>query len=707
MNPFELEYDLGSLVDITPKDREFRMCVAPRYIDRYTKGSYESMSADLLLNQLKTAAVLVDVGAHYGFYSLLAGTSRKGVTVLAFEPVAENFRILQRNIDLNPVEDVRLFNVAVSDHEGRRAFNITEASDSCGFYPHPLTRTIRQVDAEAVCLDAYRDVIGDRPVIIKVDTEGHELHVLRGAEKLLSGHRDVRLFLECNPKLLKKAGASPEDLLERIGELGFDIHFIDDTRRRIYTWRRDRKTEWETFFRGQSYMNLCCVRKSTSTHVCLFSHSSQLGGAERSILELAAELIQDHGAVCTAVLPGPGPLVPRLNRVGVATVEAHLPWWAHWGEVPGGASSTLAQGLEETLRLIRSDLELVNPDVVVTNTLVIPWGAVAAGTLGRPHLWCVREFGELDHNLRFHPPLQEVLEIIKESSGAIATNSHAVRNFLFPDSRDDKIFTAYCHFDEPAFPVSSDSSLRHFTRCGATKLLILGSITPAKGQEDAVLAVRELTRAGEEVELVVMGTAHPGYLSGLQTLVKTEGLEDRVKFFGFSETPELAMEEADIVLVCSRNEAFGRVTIESMISKKPVVGAGSQGTAELIQADSTGLLYPPGDWRELARKISFLIHNRSQADEYARRGYSFAKATFTREAYGGKIFERIRQLRAAPCAPSAVASFRLGEMAAVTSGYRWRMRAQWHKLRDRLAPSNSRRRRAYERALRALNGGDR
>ncbi len=69
-------------------------------------------------------------------------------------------------------------------------------------------------------------------------------------------------------------------------------------------------------------------------NVLLFSHSSWLNGAELSLVELVKELIDDHGADCTVVLPSDGPLIELLKNAGAATIIAPMTWWCSFTELP-------------------------------------------------------------------------------------------------------------------------------------------------------------------------------------------------------------------------------------------------------------------------------------------------------------------------------------------------------------------------------------
>ena len=111
----------------------------------------------------------------------------------------------------------------------------------------------------------------------------------------------------------------------------------------------------------------------------------------------------------------------------------------------GGPTSTPVAPKEARRRLLARfnvlaealpRLAAAAPDVILTSTLTIPWGAMAAALLGRPHLWYVTQFGELDHDLHFLP-LPQVLDIVASSSQRVLTVSEIVRRRLFSDLDDE------------------------------------------------------------------------------------------------------------------------------------------------------------------------------------------------------------------------------------------------------------------------------
>jgi glycosyltransferase involved in cell wall biosynthesis len=157
----------------------------------------------------------------------------------------------------------------------------------------------------------------------------------------------------------------------------------------------------------------------------------------------------------------------------------------------------------------------------------------------------------------------------------------------------------------------SDSTARSLLEGATFVAASVGSIIPFKRHIDAVLAVGTLIREGLDVGLLIVGPAlHPGAHAQLVSAITDNGWSDRIRLLGYSDAPGQVMHRADVTLVCSDSESFGRVTIESMSEGTPVVGADFGGTAEIVQAGVNGLLYPPGDVDALANRLRELVRDR-------------------------------------------------------------------------------------------------
>jgi len=119
----------------------------------------------------------------------------------------------------------------------------------------------------------------------------------------------------------------------------------------------------------------------------------------------------------------------------------------------------------------------------------------------------------------------------------------------------------------------------------------------------------------------------------LQSLVQEKDLTGQVRFLGQVDNAFPYIEKADVLILCSRREAFARVVVEAMKAGKPVLGSRSGGTVEQIRDGFNGLLYEPGDHRDLAEKIIYLLQHPQKAEDMGRHGQEWALKTFTRERY--------------------------------------------------------------------------
>ena len=141
-------------------------------------------------------------------------------------------------------------------------------------------------------------------------------------------------------------------------------------------------------------MNLSNEQEKSSLNILIFTHSSYLAGAERSLIQLVKELIVDYSTNCTVILPSEGPSEIYLKDIGATTIITSLNWWGTVDELP--SEKEIRNRYKNSFESILNNLErfcYTKPDVILTNTLVIPWGALTALLLKLPHVWMVNEFG--------------------------------------------------------------------------------------------------------------------------------------------------------------------------------------------------------------------------------------------------------------------------------------------------------------------------
>ena len=183
---------------------------------------------------------------------------------------------------------------------------------------------------------------------------------------------------------------------------------------------------------GSPYVNLFCVRGVEAVGVAAVLHSTALGGAERSFAETAAGLVL-RGHFAHAIVPDEprgGPIEQHLAAAGVPVSRSAVEWWASLDADHDWLTS--GRGLDE----VEAELVVLNPQVVVTWTSVVPVGALAAQRLGIPHVWSVNEFIDLDHGLSTPVAVAELGREMAEMSDALMANSEAVATHVFGPGED-------------------------------------------------------------------------------------------------------------------------------------------------------------------------------------------------------------------------------------------------------------------------------
>jgi len=378
--------------------------------------------------------------------------------------------------------------------------------------------------------------------------------------------------------------------------------------------------------------------------ICFLSHSSHNGGAERVLLE-TIEVLQMQGAECRVLLPSRGELCQELGRLGVPFSIVSFPLWMSRGKARFALRCRAAFGILVNTLMIAWSIHRWGCDIVYSNTATVCVGGLASRLVGRPHIWHLHEFGLEDQALSFLFGDNASLALINRLSSRCICVSHALASKYAQSIDPSKIVVIYPSM-HLALKDGTDST--QFESCVTSRkrfrCVIVGTLMEGKGQGESVLAFARLREIGIDAELLVVGDGLPDYCHFLGGLVRSNQLEDRVTFVGQVRDALTPMRSSDAVLVCSKSEAFGRVTIEGMFVGKPVIGARSGATAELIQDGVNGLLYNQGDPSDLAAKIEYLYKNPGIANELGRNGQSWVEKCFTQERYAGELIAVLKSL---------------------------------------------------------------
>lgn len=172
---------------------------------------------------------VLDVGAHIGLVTLpVASVMAADGRLVSFEPAESNRRLLLRHLAANAFASVVVEGALVGDSEAA-AVEFYEMDDASGMntvVAGAMDGAYRAVTKSQVTLDGYCERNGLSPQVIKIDVEGAELGVLRGARRIIASCRPS-IFLSVHPRQIAILGETTEQLADLIESLGYDCRHID------------------------------------------------------------------------------------------------------------------------------------------------------------------------------------------------------------------------------------------------------------------------------------------------------------------------------------------------------------------------------------------------------------------------------------------------------------------------------------------------
>lgn len=183
------------------------------------KGTYEPTEMKIFKKIIKKGSIFVDIGANFGYYSLLAANlvGKKG-KVLAFEPDPYNCSILRKNIKLNNFSNIDLYDKAVADKKGNLTLFVS--FDLLGDHNTVFDRDREKIIVEKLDLDSLD--LKSKIDVIKIDVQGTEELVFKGLKKIITKNQNIIIMTEFCPDLIRSGGLRPQDLSDLIISLGLE-----------------------------------------------------------------------------------------------------------------------------------------------------------------------------------------------------------------------------------------------------------------------------------------------------------------------------------------------------------------------------------------------------------------------------------------------------------------------------------------------------
>jgi glycosyltransferase involved in cell wall biosynthesis len=223
----------------------------------------------------------------------------------------------------------------------------------------------------------------------------------------------------------------------------------------------------------------------------------------------------------------------------------------------------------------------IKPDIIHTNIGPDHIGFYVAKKMKVPHVWHIREYQDLDFNMHtLFSKVGFIKKLQKSENYCIAITKGIFDYFFMTDKNARVIYDGVMKTNEVRFDTAKQ---KYF--------LFVGRLKEAKGIKNLLEAFVEFCINNVEFELLIAGDGELNYIKELQQIIDDAKIESRVRFLGFREDVCDLMSKATALVVPSRHEGFGFITVEAMFNGCLVIGNDSAGTREILEKENLGLLY--------------------------------------------------------------------------------------------------------------------
>lgn len=388
--------------------------------------------------------------------------------------------------------------------------------------------------------------------------------------------------------------------------------------------------------------------------IAYLTHYAELYGANRSLLDLMLELRRRGEVEPFVLLPREGPLTERLSAEKIPfRIVPWMPWMSD-RRYMGRIHHRIGQHLryERAARERAAHNRTVLPEVLRQlaewriGTLHVNSAAVGITALLEEHarmplVWHIRELPERQYLLHIDAGRRRYGEALGRATRLIAISKAVqqdIRRYTGRDTRSTLIYNGVLRrADQERLATRAPERWAAPT---PFTFLLAGLIHPSKGQEEALRAFALVRKRCPDARLVLAGD---GKADHLHAIIAQLDLGGSVELTGFVKDLEPLYLRSHALLMCSRNEAMGRVTVEGMSSGLPVIGHASGGTVELVADGRTGLLYPGGA-EALAERMAALATDVDRARTLGEAAMQDAAQRFNVERYADEVMHLYREL---------------------------------------------------------------
>lgn len=359
------------------------------------------------------------------------------------------------------------------------------------------------------------------------------------------------------------------------------------------------------------------------------AHERKLGGATLSLLTLIDAMKAKGHTVFVIVPTGKCPLALELKKREIPFVPVFFAWIqmpSYWNKLTKLCFRCLylLESLQVSYicRIVRNK----GIDLVHSNSSVTDFGARLAEKLHCKHIWHIREFGDADYDFEYLKGKEITWQWMNAHTDKFVFISKCLCDYFKRYADPNKSQVIYNG-------ISEDYIIhRDYQNKEKIVFLISGNLVRGKGQMLVLQAANELKKKNYKFEVWIAGSSSSMsdsklYERELRSYID-ENLQGIAIMLGRISDMKDLRKQADVEIVASNKEAFGRVTVEAMLGGMPVIASAAGANPELIEDGVDGLLFQNGNYKCLAEKMEVFLDNQIHIEKMGRQALAKASKEF-------------------------------------------------------------------------------
>ncbi|MGX9835350.1 glycosyltransferase [Enterobacter dykesii] len=384
--------------------------------------------------------------------------------------------------------------------------------------------------------------------------------------------------------------------------------------------------------------------------ILLLDTGKEWGGGTNSMLELLKRINRDKFDITCCFYSdysrAEGETIGQvLNGIGIPLIvipQRPQPVWAKLLKEAGRSLLFFSRSARKTLTRHVDIMWRIRPNVSKIETLFTQGGFDTLYMNNQPgsneegYLAAANLQARLIQHCRIEPVLTPPLvKLVNAHATKIIAVSHGVERVLLQHGVRPELCTTVNNAIDIHQPLPDRRAMRQRLNIDDDTFVFgsIGSLIPRKANHHTLEALAQFSQKHPEAKWKMVLVGEGGERRALTEQARALGIESRVIFTGFQNTPFDYLATFDAFILASKSEGLPRVVLEAMLLNIPVIGSQVTGTAELIDHDSTGLLFPWGDVSQLAQHLDNIWADADLRVRLAAAAYQNVCHTYAIENY--------------------------------------------------------------------------